>query len=192
MSNIVDKDVTQVLKIAQKIGNDIPGGIRQLTKTFIDLVESNELIYFGFDSNIHRNRITVTSTDKTSPYKVSTPSLVMYILVKGNLYLMLGTIGDAQQKLDLEQSNFGGDKISEATRKTISDAHDYLCFINTYATNHIPALENHTRYSNNSFNPNTPRNLVQLVPPFCADLITDELRNKYNNTQQYGEKLKMK
>lgn len=37
-----------------------------------------------------------------------------------------------------------------------------------------------------------PYNTTPLVPNFCEDLITDKLKNKYNNTQEYREKLKIK
>lgn len=57
----------------------------------------------------------------------------MHIRAKGNLDLMLGTIGYPIEKKSLENSNFGGAQISEFTRKAIADAHDYLCFINNYA-----------------------------------------------------------
>lgn len=181
MSNIINEDLTKVLNLSEKIGKDIPQGIKQLTKTFIDLVEQEELIYFAFDSTVNRNRITIKSTDKTNGYEVSSPSVVMYIRVKGNGIFQLGTIGDAKEKEDLERSNFGGDQISEFTRKAIADAHDYLCFINTYASNHIPVIEKPTKYSIDSFNPNKCQSSFALVPNFCEHLITDKLKNKNNS-----------
>ena len=180
MNNIINEDLTKILNLSEKIGKDIPQGIKQLTKTFIDLVEQEELIYFAFDSTVNRNRITIKSTNKTSGYEVSRPSIVMYIRVKGNGVFQLGTIGDAKEKEDLERSRFGGDQITEFTRKAIADVHDYLCFINTYASQYIPVIEKPTRYARDSFDSNKCQSSFALVPSFCEYLITDELKNKHN------------